>query len=125
MQAIEAMASEMLRLRSLAVPKLRFSASQDTLRTLLSHNVLIEMQDGQLTFGHQTLLDVLVISGTERQGVSLNAFIQNLPPVPFVRPSIRSFIAQLATRDRREFRKQLRTVLTSTHAFHIRRLAGC
>ncbi len=124
MQAIEAMASEMLSLRSLAVPKLRFSASQDTLRTLLSHNVLIEMQDGQLTFGHQTLLDVLVISGTERQGVSLNTFIQNLSPVPFVRPSIRSFIAQLATRDRREFRKQLRTVLTSTHAFHIRRLVA-
>lgn len=124
MQAIEAMASEMLRLRSLAVPKLRFSASQDTLRTLLSHNVLIEMQDGQLTFGHQTLLDVLVISGTERQGVSLNAFIQNLPPVPFVRPSIRSFVAQLVTRDRRDFRKQLRTVLTSTHAFHIRRLVA-
>lgn len=124
MQAIEAMASEMLRLRSLAVPRLRFSASQDTLRALLSHNVLIEMQDGQLTFGHQTLLDVLVISGAERQGVSLNAFIKNLPPVPFVRPSIRSFIAQLATRDRREFRKQLRTVLTSTHAFHIRRLVA-
>ncbi|VTY38324.1 ATPase family associated with various cellular activities (AAA) [Xylophilus ampelinus] len=124
MQAIEAMASEMLRLRSLAVPRQRFSASQDILRALLSHNVLIEMQDGQLTFGHQTLLDVLVISGTERQGVSLNAFIQNLPPVPFVRPSIRSFIAQLATRDRRDFRKQLRTVLTSTHAFHIRRLVA-
>lgn len=124
MQAIEAMASEMLRLRSLAVPRLRFSATQDTLRALLSHNVLIEMQDGQLTFGHQTLLDVLVINGTERQGVSLNELIQNLPPVPFVRPSIRSFIAQLATRDRREFRKQLRTVLTSTHAFHIRRLVA-
>jgi hypothetical protein len=119
MQAMEAMASEMLRLRSLAVRKTRFSASQDTLRTLLSHNVLLEMQDGQLTFGHQTLLDVLVISGAERQGVSLNAFIKNLPPVPFVRPSIRSFVAQLATRDRRDFRKQLRTVLTSTHAFHI------
>jgi len=124
MQAIEAMAAEMLRLRSLAVPKLRFSASQDTLRTLLSHNVLIEMQDGQLTFGHQTLLDVLVISGAVRRGVNLSAFIQNLPPVPFVRPSIRSFIAQLATGDRREFRKQLRTVLTSTHAFHIRRLVA-
>lgn len=124
MQAIEAMASEMLRLRSLAVPRPRFSASQDTLRALLSHNVLTEMQDGQLTFGHQTLLDVLVISGTERQGVSLNAFIQNLPPVPFVRPSIRSFITQLATRDRRDFRKQLRTVLTGSHAFHIRRLVA-
>lgn len=124
MQAIEAMATEMLRLRSLAVPKQRFSASHDTQRTLLSHHVLIETQDGQLTFGHQTLLDVLVISGAVRQGVSLDVFIRNLPPVPFVRPSIRSFIAQLATGDRREFRKQLRTVLTSTHAFHIRRLVA-
>ena len=124
MHAIEVMASKMLSRRTLAVPRQQFSESQDILRALLSHNVLIEMQDGQLTFGHQTLLDVLVISGTERKGVSLNAFIQNLPPVPFVRPSIRSFIAQLATRDRREFRKQLRTVLTSTHAFHIRRLVA-
>jgi len=124
MKAIEAMAAEMLRLRSLAVPRQRFSASQDTLRALLSHNVLVEMQDGQLSFGHQTLLDVLVNSGTERQGVSLNTFIQSLPPVPFVRPSIRSFIAQLAMRERREFRKQLRTVLTNSHAFHIRRLVA-
>lgn len=124
MQAIEAIATEMLKLRSLAVPMQRFSAPQDILRTLLSHNVLIEMQDGQLTFGHQTLLDVLVISGAVRQGVSLNVFIQNLSPVPFVRPSIRSFIAQLATGDRREFRKQLRTVLTDKHAFHIRRLVA-
>lgn len=124
MQAIEAMASEMLRLRSLAVSRQRFSASEKTLRALLSHNVLIAMQGGQLTFGHQTLLDVLVTSGAERHGVSLNAFIQNLPPVPFVRPSIRNFITQLATRDRREFRKQLRTVLMSSHAFHIRRLVA-
>lgn len=124
MQAIEAIATEMLKLRSLAMPKQRFFASHDTLRTLLSHNVLIEMQDGQLTFGHQTLLDVLVISGAVRQGVSLNVFIQNLSPVPFVRPSIRSFIAQLASGDRREFRKQLRTVLTGKHAFHLRRLVA-
>lgn len=124
MQAIEAIAVEMLKLRSLAVPHQRFAASEDIQRALLSHNVLIEMQDGQLTFGHQTLLDVLVISGAVRQGVTLNTFIQGLPPVPFVRPSIRSFVAQLATGDRREFRKQLRTVLTGNYAFHIRRLVA-
>ncbi len=124
MQAIEGLATEMLQLRSLAVPKRRFSAPKNTLTTLLSHNVLVEMHDGQLTFGHQTLLDVLVISGAVRQGMSLNEFIQKLSPVPFVRPSIRSFIAQLATGDRRELRKQLRTVLTGQHAFHIRRLVA-
>lgn len=124
MQAIEAIAAEMLKLRSLAVPQQRFAASQDIQRALLSHDVLHKTQDGQLTFGHQTLLDVLVISGALRRGVTLNEFIRGLLPVPFVRPSIRSFVAQLATGDRREFRKQLRTVLTGNHAFHIRRLVA-
>lgn len=124
MQAIEAIAAEMLKLRSLAVPHQRFAASQDIQRALLSHDVLHKTQDGQLTFGHQTLLDVLVISGALRRGVTLNEFIRGLLPVPFVRPSIRSFVAQLATGDRREFRKQLRTVLTGKHAFHIRRLVA-
>jgi len=124
MQAIEATAAEMLKLRSLAVPHQRFTASREIQRALLSHKVLHETQGGQLSFGHQTLLDVLVISGAVRQGVTLNAFIQGLQPVPFVRPSIRSFVAQLASGDRREFRKQLRTVLTGTHAFHIRRLVA-
>jgi glycosyltransferase involved in cell wall biosynthesis len=124
MQAIEALAAEMLNRRSLAVPHQRFSSSPNMQRALLSHKVLHETQGGLLSFGHQTLLDVLVISGALRQGVTLNAFIQGLPPVPFVRPSIRSFVAQLASGDLREFRKQLRTVLTSAHAFHVRRLVA-
>jgi hypothetical protein len=123
-QAIEALASEMLTSRSLAVPHQRFGASQDIRRALCSLNVLQETQDGKLTFGHQTLLDVLVISGALRRGVTLNEFIQGLPPVPFVRPSIRSFVAQLALGERREFRKQLRAVLTGSVAFHIRRLVA-
>ena len=124
MQAIEIFAKEMLKSRSLALPHQRFTASQDIQRALCSLNVLQETQDGKLTFGHQTLLDVLVISGAMRQGATLNDFIQGLPPVPFVRPSIRSFVAQLAMGERREFRKQLRKVLTGSAAFHIRRLAA-
>ncbi len=123
-QAIEAIADEMLKSRSLAVPHQRFTASQDIQRALCSLNVLQETQEGKLTFGHQTLLDVLVISGAVRQGVTLNEFIAGLPPVPFVRPSIRSFVAQLAIGERRVFRKQLRAVLTGSAAFHIRRLVA-
>ncbi|MEE3652697.1 MULTISPECIES: NACHT domain-containing protein [unclassified Brenneria] len=123
-QAIEDIASEMLHLRSLVVPHQRFPASQDIQRKLCSLNVLQETQDGKLTFGHQTLLDVLVISRAMRNGVTLNAFINSLPAVPFVRPSIRSFIAQLAQGERREFRKQLRAVLVGNAAFHIRRLVA-
>ena len=123
-QAIEAIADEMLKSRSLAVPQQRFTASNEIQRALLSLNVLQKTEDEKLTFGHQTLLDVLVISGAVRLGVTLNQFIQSLPPVPFVRPSIRSFVAQLAIGERREFRKQLRTVLTGSTAFHMRRLVA-
>ncbi|MGD8777454.1 MAG: AAA family ATPase [Ignavibacteria bacterium] len=124
MQALEAIANEMLRVRKLVVPHQRFTASQDIQRLLCSLNVLQETQSGELTFGHQTLLDVLVISGAVRNGVLLKKFIQSLPPVPFVRPSIRSFVVQLAMGDRNEFRKQIRAVLTSDAAFHIRRLVA-
>lgn len=123
-QAIEAIASDMLNSRSLVVPHQRFGSSHEVCRALCSLNVLQETKDGKLTFGHQTLLDVLVISGALRRGVTLNEFLQSLPPVPFVRPSIRSFVAQLALGERREFRKQLRTVLTGSAAFHIRRLVA-
>lgn len=123
-QAIEAIAAEMLESRSLAVPHQRFSSSHEVLRALCSLNVLQETQDSKLTFGHQTLLDVLVISRALRSGVTLNQFIRSLPPVPFVRPSIRSFVAQLALGERREFRKQTRAVLTGNAAFHIRRLVA-
>ncbi|WFF99105.1 AAA family ATPase [Aeromonas caviae] len=123
-QAIEAIAYEMLKLRSLAVPRQRFTATQYIQRELCSLNVLQETQDGKLTFGHQTLLDVLVISGALRNGVTLKEFIQELPPVPFVRPSIRSFVSQLALGERREFRKQLRAVFTGSIAFHIKRLVA-
>lgn len=123
-QAIEAIAAEMLKSRSLAVPHQRFSSSPEVLRALCSLNVLQETQDGKLTFGHQTLLDVLVISGALRSGITLHQFIQSLPAVPFVRPSIRSFVAQLALGERREFRKQTRAVLTGNVAFHLRRLVA-
>jgi len=122
MQVLETMAEAMLKSRSLSIPRQRLRASPEILRRLHSLNVLQDTHDGKLTLGHQTLLDVLVISSAIRQGVSLNEFIKGLPPVPFVRPSIRSFVAQLATGDRRDFRKQLRAVLTGNAAFHIRRL---
>lgn len=124
LHAIEEMASEMLKLRTLTLPQQRFGASQEVKRGLLSNHILHETREGQLTFGHQTLLDVLVISRAVRLGMSLNEFIQGLPPVPFVRPSIRSFVMQLASKDRVVFRRQLRAVLSGSAAFHIRRLVA-
>lgn len=124
MEALETMATEMLRARTLELPRMRFQGTDEMLRTLLSGNILAEQIQGKLTFGHQTLLDVLVIGGAIRARNTLKEFIQELPPVPFVRPAIRSFVQHLATGDRKTFRKQLRAVLDSDAAFHIRRLVA-
>lgn len=123
-QAIESVADEMLRTRSLTIPAQRFNGSESVLRVLLSHNVLHQALDGRVGFGHQTLLDVLVISSAIRRGMTLNGFIQSLSPTPFVRPSIRSFVAQLAIGDRRVLRAQLRAVLMGGSPFHLRRLVA-
>ncbi len=120
LEAVEDIADEMLKNRSLVVPVQRFKGSE-FLPNLRSANILRE-KDGGLSFGHQTLLDVLVISRAIHNGITLSEFIENLPPVPFVRPSIRSFVAHLASGNRKTFRKQIRAVLTSSSAFHIRRL---
>lgn len=124
LKAIEHMASLMLQARSLSIPVQQFDAPPNTTRALLSLNIIQDTHDERLTFGHQTLLDVLVISAAIRKGVTLNQFIQGLPPVPFVRPSVRSFVAQLAIGERSVFRRQIRTVLTGNAAFHIRRLVA-
>lgn len=124
LEAIESVADEMLRTRSLTIPAQRFGGLQSVLRVLLSHNVLHQALDGRVGFGHQTLLDVLVISSAIRRGVTLNGFILSSSPAPFIRPSIRSFVAQLAVGDRRVFRTQLRAVLMGKCSFHVRRLVA-
>lgn len=123
MRAIEALAVDMLRNRTLAVPQQQFHASQEVQRGLLSNNILHQTMDAKIAFGHQTLLDVLVVSDAVRRDLTLSEFIKNLPQVPFVRPAIRAFIAHTA-RDRGRLRAQVRTVLTGGHAFHIRRLVA-
>jgi hypothetical protein len=111
LRAIEAMSKDMLDSRSLSIPQLRFNAGTQIQRALLSHNILHQENNGRLTFGHQTLLDVLAVRHAIRQGHTLQQFIESLPAVPFVRPSIRAFIEYLAMEDRRVFRKQVRTAL--------------
>ena len=124
MEAIEQMAKEMLNLRRLDIPYSHARMSDEVVKRLLSAGVLHENQSGNIGFGHQSLLDVLVVSGAERRRLSLKSFIESLPAVPFVRPTIRAYVAYLSTGDRLSFRKQLRAVFDSNAAFHIRRLVA-
>ncbi|MGR9014006.1 MAG: AAA family ATPase, partial [Gammaproteobacteria bacterium] len=124
MIAIEQVAEKMLATRRLDIPRVQVQMPDEILKRLLSSEVLHQNQSGNIEFGHQTLLDVLVISGADRSQRTLKAFIEKLPAVPFVRPTIRAYVAYLAAGDRLSFRKQLRAVFDSDAAFHIRRLVA-
>ncbi|MGZ4980105.1 MAG: AAA family ATPase [Methylobacter sp.] len=124
MIAIEQIAKRMLTSRRLDISRAQVQMPDEILKRLLSAEVLHQNQSGNIEFGHQTLLDVLVISRAERSQLSLKDFIEELPPVPFVRPTIRAYVAYIAAGDRPSFRKQLRAVFDSDAAFHIRRLVA-
>jgi len=114
----------MLISRRLDISRVQTGIPDEMLKRLLSAEILHENQSGNIEFGHQTLLDVLVVSGAQRSELSLRAFIEQLPAVPFVRPTIRAYVAYLAAGDRPSFRKQLRAVFDSDAAFHIKRLVA-
>lgn len=124
MIGIERIAQKMLISRRLEISQVQSGMPGDMLKRLFSAGVFHENQSGNIEFGHQTLLDVLVVSGAQRSELSLKAFIEQLPAVPFVRPTIRAYIAYLAAGDKLSFRKQLRAVFDSNAAFHIRRLVA-
>jgi len=122
MVGIEQMAHKMLVSRRLDLPRAQVLLVENTITRLLSAGVLHQTATGNLEFGHQTLLDSLVISGAERSELTLRALIEQLPAVPFVRPTIRAYVSSLAAGDRASFRKQLRAVFDGEAAFHIKRL---
>jgi hypothetical protein len=122
MAAIEGMAAEMLAARRLELARGRLDLSEETLKRLLSANVLFEGRPGHLSYGHQTLLDALAVRDAQRKNLSLLQFIRSLPPVPFVRPAIRAFFIYLSLGDRKTFRGQVRAVFEADIAFHIKRL---
>jgi hypothetical protein len=124
LQAIELMAHQMLQERRLEVPRARISVSNEVVDRLLSADILRSTQSGNVTFGHQTLLDGLAVSCAERTGGTLLEFIRSLPAVPFVRPTVRSFFSYLGGGDQKAFRSQLRAVFDGEVAFHIKRLVA-
>ena len=124
MEGIEKVAEKMLVCRRLYIPRRQTKIPDEMLKRMLSAEVLHENQSGNIEFGHQTLLDVLVVGWVERNSFSLKGFIEKLPAVPFVRPTIRAYVAYLGAGDRIIFRKQLRAVFDSSIAFHIKRLVA-
>jgi hypothetical protein len=119
---IQKLASYMLRERRFTISKARANLPSDMAHKLLSEGILLETEQDVYTFGHQTLMDILAVAGADASDMTLTSFITALKPVPFIRPSIRTFIFYLRDQDAAAFRKQIKAAINGNLAFHIKRL---
>lgn len=93
------------------------------LAKLESAEIILRPSHRELAFGHQTMIDVLVIRSVLGKGGTLLSFILGQTPVPFIRPLVRSFYLFLRAHDSAEAEKQFRVVIESIDvAYHLKRL---
>lgn len=123
LDALQKMASRLVNDRSQSLPRSAFDGSEAVIQRLVSQEVLSEPTDGQLTFAHQTLGDNLAIREPISRGETFQEFIHDHPPLPFIRPAVRSFFFYLRANDPNQFWRQVWTVLDDDDiAYHLRRL---
>lgn len=96
---------------------------EEDIRILQSLHILEKSGHSNLRFGHQTYLDLILVTNAIRQGKTLSAYAGELPPVPFVRPIVRTYFFYLRSHNSERFRQELRGLLDSSQiAFHLKRL---
>jgi hypothetical protein len=123
LDALQKMASRLVNDRSQSLPRSAFDGSEAVIQRLVSQEVLSEPTDGQFTFAHQTLGDNLAIREPISREETLQEFIRDHPPLPFIRPAVRSFFFYLRANQPDQFRRQVWTVLDDDDiAYHLRRL---
>lgn len=122
--ALREMAATLMKKRSLFIHKDLFKADISILNRLRSAEVL-QLADlrNQIGFSHQTLLDTLITRDAFAKDKTLEDFILTHPPLPFIRPSVRSFFFNLRLYDPALFIKQVKKILNNLEiAYHIKRL---
>jgi len=124
LSAIQHMAMTLLKRRSLFMPKASFQGDEETYHFLLSHEVLqLDSHRNRLGFVHQTLLDTVITREALSQNETLTSFILQYPPLPFIRPSVRTFLFSLRAYEPERFASQVKRVLDHPDiAYHLKRL---
>lgn len=122
--ALKEMAATLIKKRSLFIHKDLFKADSNILTRLISSEVLqLDVLRSRIGFSHQTLLDTLITRDALAKDNTLEEFIISHPPLPFIRPSVRSFFFHLRSYDPELFIKQVKKVLGNGKiAYHIKRL---
>lgn len=88
------------------------------LHSLVSKGVLNEEAEGKFGFSHQTLFDNFVASNALQNGTTLSELILEHPPLPFYRPSVRSYLFFVRGQSFKSFSKNIREALSNKEIAH-------
>ncbi|HHT9137081.1 MAG TPA: AAA family ATPase [Candidatus Wunengus sp. YC60] len=123
-ESLQSMSNTLLKKRLLFMPRFHFNGTEETIRALSSEGVLIvDSFRDRLSFTHQALLDYLMLRSYLKEGKILLEFILEHPQLPFIRPSIRTFLFYLHSMDNKDFSREVIQILRSDKvAYHVKRL---
>lgn len=123
-QKLESIAIDLLKERSYEFHYSKTNLSAEQIQRLLSLQVLSEVNHQQLMFSHQTIADALRIQLAIRKNITLLEFVVSQPQLPFIRPSVRTFLTSLRNSRSNHFTKQVHQFLmTDSVSMHLKRLA--
>ncbi|WP_430972717.1 AAA family ATPase [Sunxiuqinia rutila] len=122
-EKIFAIAEQLLRERDHSLPKVAIGIEEHLLHNLISKGVLNEQADGKIGFSHQTLFDNFVAGNALQNRVTLSELILQHPPLPFYRPSVRSYLFFVRSQSFKAFSRNIRDTLENKEiAYHFKRL---
>ncbi|MCO8187127.1 hypothetical protein NKE62_09370 [Akkermansia sp. Marseille-P9185] len=122
-ESLHKIALRMLARHRMEIMEEETELQEEDIRILQSLHILEKSGHSKLRFGHQTYLDLILVRNAIRQGKTLPAYAGELPPVPFVRPIVRTYFFYLRSHNPEQFRQELRGLLDSNQvAFHLKRL---
>ena len=122
-EKIFSIAEKLLKEREHSLHKMSINIDEHILHSLISKGVLNEEADGKIGFSHQTLFDNFVASSALQNGTTLSKLILEHPPLPFYRPSVRSYLFFVRSQSFKSFSKNIRETLSNNGiAYHFKRL---
>ncbi|GET34908.1 hypothetical protein PbJCM13498_37710 [Prolixibacter bellariivorans] len=122
-EKIFSFADKLLKEREHSLPKTVINIDEHILHHLISKGVLNEEADGKVGFSHQTLFDNFVANNALKSGITLTQLILSHPPLPFYRPSVRSYLFFVRSQSFKSFSQNIRKTLSNDDiAYHFKRL---
>nr|WP_319512023.1 AAA family ATPase [uncultured Draconibacterium sp.] len=114
---------KMLKEREHSISKTAIDIEEHILHSMISKGVLNEEAGVKIGFSHQTLFDNFVAGNALQNGTTLSKLILEHPPLPFFRPSVRSYLFFVRSQSFKAFSRNIReTLLNNEIAYHFKRL---